>query len=420
MSLTYDPDGHQAPRPSEGLKLLDAARMLMPQLVAWRNHLHRHPELSFQERKTAQYLHEQLRAMAPVEVVTGIGDTYGLAARIGFGSGPHVAIRADMDALPLVETMDHQIRSEHDGVMHACGHDGHMAMALGAVHLISQLWQDWQLVGRVTVLFQPAEETPDASGKTGAPYIVESGILDDVDAIVALHMDPERPTGSIRLHDGACMASVDNFRMTLYGQGGHAGYPHQALDPLFLMVPVLQAIHGITARRVSPLVPAVISVCRVQGGTTNNVIPSEVTLEGTLRSYDAIVREHMIQELERAARLCENLGGRFQLDVARCEPATLNHPEVNRVVAQAFEDLTGSTPVRSGPFGMGGEDFGFMTQKVPGSLVFLGCGKPGEPPVSLHAPEFELDPEALAVGTALLTETVRRILKSQGLKRGGI
>lgn len=416
MSLIYGPDGLDSSRRSDDLKILDVARALMPKLATWRDHLHRHPELSFQEHLTAQYLEEQLATMADLAVVSKIGNTYGLAAQLGSGSGPHVAIRADMDALPLNEIAGHEIRSEHAGVMHACGHDGHMAMALGATHLISQLWRDWGLAGRVTVVFQPAEEAPDASGKTGAPYMVASGILDDVDAIVALHMDPEQPTGSIRLHDGACMASVDNFRITLFGQGGHAGYPHQALDPLFMMIPVLSAIHGITARRVSPLVPAVVSVCHVQGGTTNNVIPSEVMLEGTLRSYDAGVREHMIQEIERAASLCENLGGRYQLEVARCEPATINHPEVNRVVAGVFEDLTGSTPIRSGPFGMGGEDFGFMTQKVPGALVFLGCRKPGAPSMSLHSPEFELDPEALAIGTALLADTVCRILKSKGLK----
>ncbi len=410
MNSTYDPDDTHPGPGAESTDLMHQARRLAADLESWRNHLHRHPEVSFGERETAVFLQSQLASMTGVEVSTAVAGTYGLVARIGAGPGPHVAIRADMDALPLVEVSHHRVRSEVDGVMHACGHDGHMAMALGVAQLLSQHWDAWGLSGRVTLVFQPAEETPNAQGKTGAPYLVETGILDDVDMIMALHMDPEHDTGSVRVHDGACMASVDNFQITLFGQGGHAGYPHQTVDPLYLMIPVLQAIHGIASRRVSPLMPAVVSVCHVVGGTTYNVIPSEVTLEGTLRSYDSDVREHMIRELERAASLSENLGGRYQFTVARGEPATVNNPDVNRIIAGVVEDLTGQRPLRTGPFGMGGEDFGFMTEKVPGALVFLGCRKPGSPAVSLHSADFDLDVAALSLGTALLTEAARRIL----------
>ncbi|PSR32494.1 MAG: amidohydrolase [Sulfobacillus benefaciens] len=405
MSLASDHDSHR----SRDIWL--RARALMPHLSAWRRHLHQHPELSFEEHQTALYISEILRALPGMEVATDVGGTTGVVGRIGGKKqGRHIAIRADMDALPIVEPAGLPFRSETPGVMHACGHDGHMAIGLGTAVLLSELLQQETVSGRVTVIFQPAEETANSDGQTGAPYLVDAGVLQDVDLILALHLDPTHPVGTVRLHDGPCMANVDNFYAEIQGHGGHAGYPDLSLDPVWLMIPVLEAIHGIVARRISPLDAAAVTVGRVMGGTAPNVIPDRVTLEGTLRSYTAPVRERLIAELEHAVAIAQTLGGTYDLRIDRGEPAVINAPAANQQLAAVIRDITGTNPVHTGPFGMGGEDFGFMTQVVPGALFFLGCAPPNTTGLSLHSPQFLLDEDALPLGTAIMTETIRRYL----------
>lgn len=381
-----------------------------PHLLQWRRHLHRHPELSFHERDTARYLVDNLADVKNLTVTTEVAGTHGLVATIGQGSGVHVAFRADMDALPLDESGTDPWRSQRPGVMHACGHDAHMSIALGALHVLADIWERESLNGAASFIFQPAEETPDDRGKTGAPYLVDAGVLDGIDVIGALHMDPQQPVGVVRLHDGACMASVDNFRLTIIGRGGHAGYPHLTVDPLAVMVPTLQAINVITARRVSAMAPAVVSVCRVVGGTTNNVIPDIVEIEGTVRTYDGQVREHVLDELARACDMVKNMGAQYELDIQRCEPPTFNDRRVNQILEQAAL-ASGLVPLWDGPFGMGGEDFGFMTAKVPGALAFIGCAADSHTKGSLHSSNFDLDERVLPLGVTLVVEAMRMFLR---------
>lgn len=387
------------------------SRDLGPQLSTWRRHLHRYPELSFQEHQTAGYVSEILRKIPGMKVETGVGGTTGVVGHLGGGRvGPHVAIRCDMDALPITEPEGVSFRSTTPGVMHACGHDGHMAILLGTASLLGEIMRESAVMGCVTFIFQPAEETPNSDGKTGASYIVDAGILDDVNIILALHMDPTQPFGTVRLHNGPCMANVDNFEGVIFGHGGHAGYPQLTVDPVWLAAQVLNAIHGIVSRRVSPLDAAAVSVGHLFGGSTNNIIPDYVTLEGTLRSYDESVRKQLIAELEHAFAVVKPLGGHYSLQIIHGEPAVNNSGAVNQIIEEVWRDMTGSKVLRSGPFGMGGEDFGLMTAKVQGALFFVGCAPSGATNLSLHSPQFLLDENALPIGTAIFTETVLRHL----------
>ncbi len=395
----------------EQLAMRERAHRMAGQLIEWRRILHRHPELAFKEYQTSDYIAEVLQRIPGVVVARGLGTPTSVLGRLSGAQsgGPHVALRADLDGLPIEESDQSEIRSEIPGRMHACGHDGHMAMVLGAAHLLAEDAANGRIRGRVTFLFQPAEEASDAEGKTGARYLIEAGLLDDVDAVLALHCDPENPVGTVRIHDGAAMANVDNFVARIMGRGGHAGYPDLALDPLWLMVPVLQAIHGIRARRLSPLDGAAISVCQVSGGTANNVIPPFVELAGTLRSFNDGTRETIIDELSRAIRVAEALGGKVDLNIERGEPAVINSPAINAVLRSVVRDVTGRDSLDNGPFGMGGEDFGFMSRKAPAAMMFLGVASGHGEISSLHAPDFRLDEAALPYGTAILAEAALRL-----------
>lgn len=392
---------------------LRRARQMEQQMASWRRLIHRHPEPAFEEFQTADLVAEVLEHLPGFMVRRGVGSPTSVVALLDTGRpGRHVALRADMDALPIQEDTGIDTPSEVGGMMHACGHDGHVAALLGAAHLIADDAAQGRLSGRVTLLFQPAEEAHDAQGKSGAVYLIEAGVLDGVDVVLALHANPQAPVGTIGLHDGAAMANIDDFTARIIGRGGHAGYPDQALDPLWLLVPVLEAIHGIRARRVSPIDGAAVSVCQINGGTANNVIPQHVDLAGTLRSYHDQTRELLLSELSRALNVAEALGGQVTVNVQHGEPSVVNAPAVNRILAHVVPQVLQRDAVWRGPFGMGGEDFGWMTRTVPGAMFFLGVGTEGLPPTSLHAPNFRLDETALSIGAAVFAESTRQLCKN--------
>lgn len=390
------------------------AEALADQIVSWRRTIHENPELSFHEHQTSAYVASILRQVEGVQVETGVGGT-GVVATIGSGSGPIIALRADMDALPIYEQNNHGFASQNPGVMHACGHDAHTSILLGAVHVLAEQFREGQLQGTVRCLFQPAEEAADEQGLTGAPHMIAAGVLEGVSAAIALHMNPERPLGEAWVHNGYSMANVDNFRAIITGTGGHAAYPHLTMDPTWLLVPVLQALHGIVARRVSPLESAVISVGQIHAGTTNNVIPTEVLLEGTMRSYDPDVREQLIAELERAFSVAKTLGGDYRLEIVRGEPALRNAAAVNEAISESIQDLYPNCQITDIPFGLGGEDFGHMSQRIPAAMFFLGCGLPDGVVRGLHTPIFDLDERCLPMGVAILADSARRLLQRSDL-----
>ncbi|PTX58464.1 amidohydrolase [Melghirimyces profundicolus] len=391
----------------------EEAEKLREQLVEWRRRIHSNPELSFREFETSRLVAEELRKIEGMKVETEVGVT-GVVGTLTRGTGKTVALRADMDALPIMEAGERPYRSQNPGVMHACGHDAHTAILLGAARLLGQVFRREDVGGTVKLLFQPAEEHTGAAGSTGAPRMMEDGVLDGVEEVIALHMNPERPVGEVQMNDGYTMASVDTFQGTLYGTGGHGAYPHLGTDPTWMLLPVLQALHGIVARRISPLEPAVVSVGQIHAGTASNVIPSEVFIQGTIRTYTPETRERMAEELEKAFSLATALGGNCHFQVERGEPGLYNNPGVNGVIREAIRDLFPEMKVHSGPFGMGAEDFSYMTEAVPGAMFFLGCAIPDGVHRDLHTPIFDIDEGCLPVGAAILAEAALRLLKKDG------
>ncbi|TMC57142.1 MAG: amidohydrolase, partial [Chloroflexi bacterium] len=273
--------------------MLDRARQLQPKLVEIRRHIHAHPELGFREVQTSQYVSNQLNALH-VEHQRGVART-GIVATLGDGSGPVVALRADMDALPIEEANDVPYKSQTPGVMHACGHDAHTAMLLGAAELLAQE----RLHGTVKLIFQPSEEG-GSEDTSGGFLMVKEGVLDDVEAIWGIHVGSGEPSGKIFVGDGAINAAADSFYGSVIGMGGHGAFPHRALDAVWLTSFVLPAIYGIVPRRIDPTRQAVISVGTISAGTATNILPPKVDLSGTIRSFEPEVRQQLHDELERA------------------------------------------------------------------------------------------------------------------------
>lgn len=392
--------------------VVDEARAAAKKVSEWRRHLHQHPELSFQEYDTAAFVAEKLKELGNVHIQTGVAKT-GVVGTISSGSGPVVAVRADMDALPIHEANDHEYRSKRKGVMHACGHDAHTAILLGVASLLSNLHKQGKMKGTVKLIFQPAEEDTDHEGLSGAPRMMQEGVLDDVEAVIALHVCPWHPVGVIQVNDGFSMANVDVFHATIIGEGGHGGYPHMTKDPIWMLGSILQAFYGLISRRISPLETAAASIGKIHAGTASNIIPQEVTVTGTLRSYSPETREQLAKEVENVFKLAESFGGRYVFTLEKGEPALQNDPRLNALLTKVAKDLYPQIEIKREPFGMGGEDFGYMTEKVPGSMFFLGCSLEDGKNRDLHTNIFDIDERCLEMGVSVLTETALRLLAGE-------
>ncbi len=384
--------------------MLAEAQALQDSLVRLRRTIHQHPELGFREVRTARLVAENLASLG-LEVDTGVAKT-GVVGNLG-RDGPTVAVRADMDALPIQERNDVSYASRVPGVMHACGHDAHVAMSLGVAMLLSKL----ELPGRVRFLFQPSEEQSDEQGKSGAMRLVEAGAMAGVDAVLALHVDPRVQTGQIKVADGPMCAAVDSFKATIIGRGCHGAFPHLGADPIFISAQAINAIQGIVSRRLDPIRPAVVTIGSIHGGTASNIIPSEVELSGTIRSLDEQVRQDIWIELEKALEVSRALGGDFELEIEEGYPPLVNDADIARLIRQVGTDLLGTDAVHVEEPEMGAEDFSLLTGEAPGAMFSLGV-KHGdsEETRQLHSPHFDIDETALPIGVAILAETVRRYL----------
>ncbi|MRH44296.1 amidohydrolase [Aquibacillus halophilus] len=389
------------------------SEFLKSDLIDIRRHLHRFPELSFEEKKTSDFILEVLEAEQVFDIQTGIAG-HGIVATLSSGSGPTIGVRADMDALPIVEQTGVEYTSEHPGVMHACGHDAHMTMLLGAAKLLAEDYKEGRISGTIKFIFQPAEEKADEYGLTGAPYMLRSGAINDLEAAIALHVCPWRNTGEIQINKGPSMANIDNFFLTINGTGGHGGYPYQGTDPIWMTSFVLQGIYGLISRRVNPLDVGTISIGEVHGGLSSNVIPESVQINGTIRSYTPEVRSQLIDELQSIAKITESLGGYYTLDVEHGEPALHNNADITDMFREVANELYPHMPIYEEPFGMGGEDFGHITNDIPGAMFFLGCALNGDTTGSLHTSDFQINEDALPIGVALLTECSHRLLANNG------
>lgn len=396
--------------------MIEKTKRLSTYLSKIRRTLHQYPELSFQEFNTADYISSELAKIKGIEVRTGKKDTgleTGVIGVIENGSGPSIAIRADMDALPVLEKNNHSYVSKNHGVMHACGHDAHTTILLGVAKVLAEESMTGQLNGKIKLIFQPAEEDTDDYGYTGSPYMIQAGVLDDVDAVLALHVDPEKPVGEVKLNPGSSMASVDTFEGKIFGSGGHAAYPHLGRDPIWMLGLVLHAIQGIVSRNISPLAPSVITVTHVNTIPSFNVIPNEVMIQGTIRSYDIKVRQKLEQELRQTFQMIEAQGGQYDLNIHNGEPALKNDPIVTKWIKQTICEMLPDFTIHREPYGLGGEDFGYMTEAVPGAMFFLGAGILGRTNSGLHMPHFDIDEQALIYGSAILAETAAKYLRGE-------
>jgi amidohydrolase len=385
---------------------LDRAQALKDTLIAIRRDLHAHPELSFQEVRTAQRVAETLHDLH-IEYETGVART-GVVAYLGEGE-PRLALRADMDALPILEATDLEFKSQNAGVMHACGHDAHTACLLGAAMLLSEDFAAGKLKGTVKLLFQPAEENFGPDGKSGGELMVEEGALDDVDAVVGLHVISTLPANEAYVRPGPFMAAVDTFEGDVIGRGGHGAYPHEALDPVWLAAQVINAIHGIVSRRINPTKQGVISVTVIHAGTASNIIPESVHLVGTIRSFEAEVRDQLHADLENAFAIARALGGDYKLSILRGYPTTVNDPKMAEFVRVMASDLMGAEHVHAADMHMGAEDFSFMARAKPGVFFNVGAKKDAVHRPH-HNPNFDIDESAIPTGAALLAEAARRYL----------
>jgi len=389
--------------------MLDRAHAISDQLVAWRRAIHQHPELSFQEIETARLVAGALQAMG-IDVQTGIGRT-GVVGRLGGEpgrrAGPIIGLRADMDALPIQEETGLPFASQVPGVMHACGHDAHVACLLGAAALLTETPPPR---GEVRFLFQPSEETVDPEGQGGAARMIRDGAMRGIDAVMGLHTWPEVPAGRVSLSPGPQMAAAGKFVVEIRGQGGHGAAPHQTVDPVVLAAQAIVALQTIVSRRLDPVDPGVVTIGTIHGGTQDNIIPERVVLTGTLRSLSDEVYDQLVREVRRTLEVVRAMGGDFDVTFTVGYPVTSNDPGLTALVTQVARDLLKEDAVIPARPVMKGEDFALLAADVPGCYMRLGTGFPGQPPRKHHDPHFDVDERALPIGAAILAESALRYL----------
>ncbi|HYW92386.1 MAG TPA: M20 aminoacylase family protein [Gammaproteobacteria bacterium] len=386
------------------MELVERLSGLDGQMREWRHHLHAHPELAFEERATSDFVAERLEEFG-LEVTRGIAGT-GLVGTLRSGDGPAVALRADLDALPLQEDSGAQWSSRTAGHMHACGHDGHTTMLLGAARYLSR---EPRFTGTVHFVFQPAEETGG-----GGDAMVRDGLFErfPVRGVYGLHNAPPLPRGCFAIRPGPMMASADDFRLRVRGRGCHAAMPDLGRDPVVAAAHIITALQTLPSRMVAATDALVVSVTRMQGGTTWNIIPEEVFLQGTVRTLKPEIREQARAAIRRVAEgVGSGLGVEVELEYNELFPVLVNHARETEVAAEAAASVVGPENVlRDAPPTMGTEDFAHMLNAMPGSYIMLGTGEQGVAPTSLHSPHYDFNDEALALGAAYWVSLARKVL----------
>lgn len=381
---------------------LGCAKEIEGQLVALRREFHMHPELGFQETRTAARVAEELTRLG-YRLRTGVGRT-GVVGDKGKGE-PLIALRFDMDALPIQEANQVPYASQVPRVMHACGHDAHTAIGLGVATLLGQE----TLPGTIRLIFQPAEELEDEQGFSGASRMAQEGVMEGVSTVLALHVANSLEVGDIAIEEGAASAGVDTFYGKVVGIGGHGARPHETLDPIYLAGHVVLAVHGIVSRRLDPFAPAVITIGSIHGGIADNVIPDDVQLTGTIRYRDTAVQERIHMELEKAFGVARQLGGDYTLRIVRGCPAVVNDARVVELIREVANELLGEGHMKDPEQSMGAEDFSVFCGIAPGAMFRLGCRIEGDERIA-HNPYFDIDEGCLPIGVAILAEAARRLL----------
>ena len=371
-------------------------------MAEWRRHLHQNPELGRDCYKTAEYIQERLKEFGITEIHAGYASTGIVAIIEGQTSGRTIGLRADMDALPITENTGMPYSSKNEGVMHACGHDGHTTMLLGAARYLSETRN---FSGRVALIFQPDEE---ATG--GAEVMVEEGILEQfkIEEVYALHNIPGHDVGVMYTRPGPIMAGADSFNVEIRGKGGHAAYPHEVKDPIVAALSIAQAFQTIVSRNNIPSDDLVISITQVHSGTTDNVIPETAFLNGTVRTFDLSVQEMVINRMEK---IISGFSISFEVDAKfnyeKGYPPTINHEEKTNFAIEVAKEVCGSDKVlTSVGKEMGAEDFSYMLQKRPGAYLFMGIGEGA----GLHNPNYDFNDAAAPVGASFFARLIEKAL----------
>jgi len=377
--------------------ILKKSEQIKPLLVEWRRHFHRHPETGLNVPETAAFIRSLLKEWG-IELQDGLpANSIAAVIRGRPEGGPPLGLRADMDALEISEQTGAEYQSGNRGIMHACGHDGHMAMLLGACYLLSR--EEASLPQDTWFIFQPGEEDPG-----GAELIMETGLLDHLKGILAIHLDPSLPVGAAGINHGRAMASTDCFHITLTGRGGHAALPHQSVDPIAIAAQVINSLQFIVSRLIDPVQPAVLTLGSIQGGYRPNVIPDEVKLSGTIRAFSEEIRRQIREEIVKTLDMhCKRYGADFTLDLVPGYPPVINDPDMSAFMHQTANLLSKRIRMESMPDPrMAGEDFSYYLKRIPGAFYWLGCGNRSKGITRpLHHSCFDLDEDVLPLGTAL-------------------
>jgi hippurate hydrolase len=379
---------------------------LQPDIAAWRRDIHEHPELLYDVHRTAAFVADRLREFGCDEVATGLGKT-GVVGVIkgrkpaGDGDVKVIGLRADMDALPIHEETNLPYASKTPGKMHACGHDGHTAMLLGAARYLAETRN---FAGDAVVIFQPAEE-----GGAGAAAMIKDGLMDRfaIDQVYGMHNGPGLPLGSFAIRPGPIMAATDAIDFKIEGHGGHAARPSLCIDPVVAGSQLIVALQSIVSRNVDPLESAVISVCEFHAGNARNVIPQSVQLSGTVRTLKADVRDMVEKRIrEITAGVAQMTGTKIDLNFERGYPVAVNHPAQTDIATTIAKGIAGDTNVHETPPMMGAEDFAYMLEARPGAFIFLGNGDSA----GLHHPAYNFNDDAIVYGTSYWIKLVENTL----------
>lgn len=387
--------------------IISLVKGIHPKQINIRRHLHQYPEISYNEFNTTSFLKKEIEKLglkiSPLKMETGI-----LAELKGKAAAPIVAIRTDIDALPITEKTTLEFKSKNIGCMHACGHDIHMATVLGATMVLKKLQS--QINGTVRFIFQPAEEMPPG----GARPMIAGGALKNVSAIFGLHVDPNLTTGKISLRDGTTMASVNDFDLIIHGKGGHAAHPETAIDALVTACEVVESIQKVVSREIDPITPVAVTFGTINGGVARNVIADRVILNGTARALSKKATRDLPRLIKRtASAVCKGRGAKLELNIVADYPVLYNNAMVNNLLSKNYQALFGKGKIEETPQTLGGEDFACYLEKVPGAMFRLGVmNKKIKADKPWHSSEFIADENALIYGTALLTAAVLDFLNN--------
>lgn len=385
------------------MPIINSIAALEEEMTEWRRDFHMHPELAYQEVRTSGKVAELLESWG-IEVTKGLGKTGVVGVIKGSGDGPSIGLRADMDALPIDEMNDTPWKSQNAGVMHACGHDGHTTMLLGAAKYLAETRN---FNGTVNLIFQPAEE-----GYAGAKAMMDDGLFEKFpcDQVYGLHNWPQMPAGSIAAVPGPIMAAADKFDITVRGKGAHGAMPQNGVDPIVIGSQIVTALQSLVSRSKDPIETAVISITMFHAGAAFNVIPEEAVLSGTVRTFNPEV-QHMIEAgmKQIAEGIASGMGGRACVDFRRGYPATVNHNAQTQLAAEVASGIVGPENVLDDvdPT-MGGEDFAFMLNEKPGCYLWLGQGG-GDSSANVHHPQYDFNDSVLTIGASVLARLVEEL-----------